>query len=185
MKYGGDAPGMGLALFGRQHTVTDGKGETMAADLTAGGRGWFARALVWAALALLVLLCNNGCARSDPEQRLREQLARMQQALEDGNARGFMEGVAEDFIGRDGIDRAALQQGVRAQVLANSRLGVSLGPVQVRLQGGRATTEFTAVTTGGSGRGWLPERAQAWAVTAGWREEGGQWRLYHLDWERR
>ncbi|WP_372014081.1 nuclear transport factor 2 family protein [Pseudoxanthomonas sp. 10H] len=133
-------------------------------------------------LAALALACAlAACDRGSPEQRLRGQMAGMQQALEERRSADFMDGVAADFAGPGGIDRAALQQVVRAQVLANANVGLTLGPAQVELQGDRATVRFSALSTGGSGR-FLPERARAWDVTSGWREEDGQWRLYYAEW---
>ena len=52
----------------------------------------------------------------------------------------------------------------------------------MEIVGDRATVRFSAVVTGGSGR-FLPERAQAWEVTSGWRDEGGDWRLYYAQWK--
>lgn len=148
---------------------------------------WRARRWGWGGVpvALLVLvaamLALAACSRTPPEQRLRAQLEAMQAALEEGSSRDFMHGVAVDFAGNDGMDRVALQQMVRAQVLANARIGLSVGPAQVEIVGDRATVRFTAVATGGSGR-FLPERAQTWEVTSGWRNEGGDWRLYYAQW---
>jgi len=138
------------------------------------------------ALMLLaaVMLLAAGCSRSPPEQRLRTQLSTMQAALEERRAGDFMDGVAADFAGNDGMDRAALQQVVRAQVLANARIGLTLGPAEVALVGDRATVRFSAVASGGGGR-IVPERAQAWDVTSGWRDEGGDWRLYYAEWKPR
>ncbi|MBE2291829.1 MAG: hypothetical protein IAF01_04810 [Xanthomonadaceae bacterium] len=138
------------------------------------------------ALMLLaaVMLLAAGCSRSPPEQRLRTQLSTMQAALEERRAGDFMDGVAADFAGNDGMDRAALQQVVRAQVLANARIGLTLGPAEVALVDDRATVRFSAVASGGGGR-IVPERAQAWDVTSGWRDEGGDWRLYYAEWKPR
>lgn len=144
--------------------------------------GWRAACGMTLMLALMTVVA--ACSRPPPEQRLREQLAAMQAALEAREPRTFMEGVAEDFSGNGGIDRAALQQVVRAQVLANASIGLTLGPAEVELQGERATVRFSVLSTAGSGR-LLPDRAGAWDVTTGWREEDGQWRLYYADWKRR
>ena len=79
----------------------------------------------------------------------------MQEALEQRRAGDFIDGVASDFTGNGGIDHVALQQLVRAQVLANSSIGLTLGPAEVEIVGDRATVRFSAVVTGGSGR-FLP-----------------------------
>ena len=138
------------------------------------------RIVVLAAIGLA--MASIGCSRTTPEQRLREQLSGMQAALEQRQAGTFMEGVADDFGGNGGMDRAALQQIVRAQVLANASIGVTVGPVEMDVQGDRATVRFSALATGGGGR-FMPDRAQAWNVTSGWRDEGGEWRLYYAEWQ--
>jgi hypothetical protein len=123
-----------------------------------------------------------GCTRTPPEQRLREQMAAMQQALEQRQPGAFMDGVAEEFGGNGGMDRAALQQMVRGQALVNANIGLTLGPAEVEVRGDRATVRFSAVATGGSGR-FVPDRAQAWDVTSGWRDQDGHWRLYYAEWK--
>jgi hypothetical protein len=138
--------------------------------------------VVLAVALWLSLLALAGCSRTPPEQRLRERIGQMQEALEQREARAFMEGVAEDFAGNGGMDRAALQQAVRAQVLANADIGLALGPAEIELQGERATVRFSAMATGGGGR-LLPDRAGGWQVTSGWRDQDGQWLLYYAEWK--
>lgn len=145
------------------------------------GQGAGRRRVVAAVALAALMLVLAACSRMAPEQRLRGQLSAMQAALEERRAGDFMAGVAADFAGNDGIDHAALQQVVRAQVLANARIGLTLGPAQVEMAGDRATVRFSAMATGGSGR-FLPEHAQAWEVATGWRDEGGHWRLYYAEW---
>ena len=142
----------------------------------------FPRIALLAACGLAIAI--GGCSRTPPEQRLREQLSNMQAALEQHQAGRFMDGVAEDFGGNEGMDRAALQQVVRTQVLVNTSIGMTLGPAEVDMQGDRATVRFSAMATGGSGR-FIPDRAQAWEVTSGWRDENGEWRLYYAEWRPR
>ncbi len=150
----------------------------------AGMTGRWTHRAIAAVLAMAVVLLAGACSRPPPEQRLREQLAAMQAALEERDARAFMDGVAADFSGNGAMDRAALQQLVRAQVLANASIGLTLGPADVELLGDRATVRFSVLATGGSGR-LLPERGASWEVASGWRDEDGQWRLYYAEWQRR
>ncbi|MCW4455157.1 nuclear transport factor 2 family protein [Flavobacterium sp. MXW15] len=132
-------------------------------------------------LSLLMLLVLGGCQRQPPEQRLRETIAQMQAAVEARDSRAFMTHVAEDFAGNGGMDRAALQQMLRAQLLVNASVGVHPGPVSVELAGNTAVVRFTVALTGGSGR-LLPERGRVQAITSGWREVDGRWQLYHAQW---
>jgi ketosteroid isomerase-like protein len=129
--------------------------------------------------ALLIALA--ACHRTPDEQRIRESIAAMQQAVEAGNPRDFMAYVSEDFTGNDGtVDRAGLMNILRVEVLRNERAGVILGPIEIDLQGDRATVHVTATLTGGSGL--LPERGSVYAITSGWRREKRDWRCYNASW---
>ncbi len=138
--------------------------------------------LRWAMLALLAM--GAGCGHPPPEARLHQTLEEMQQALEQRQPARFMAHVAEDFAGNDAIDRGALQQTVRAQLLLNRKIGVVTGPVTVEMGQKRARADFQVVVTGGRGR-LLPERASTWQVATAWRDEDGQWKLQFARWERR
>jgi hypothetical protein len=140
-----------------------------------------ARLLPWLAWTVCVLLLV-GCARAPAEQRLREALSGLQNAIEAREVGQAIDFVADDFIGRDGLDREGARGLLRLQVIRHQQLGLSFGPYEITLQGERATVRFTAVATGGSGA-MLPESARVWQVETGWREEQGQWRLISADWK--
>ncbi|MBS0571247.1 MAG: nuclear transport factor 2 family protein [Proteobacteria bacterium] len=107
----------------------------------------------------------------------------MQAALEARDPRGFMRHVSGDFAGNDGqVDRDALHNLLRADVLRNESVGVTLGPIDVDVQGNRASVHVTATVTGGAG-GWLPERASIYSITSGWKREGADWRCDNASWE--
>jgi hypothetical protein len=133
-------------------------------------------------LALTVLAALASCTREAPEAALRAQLQRMQAAATERNAGDFMEGVAADFTGNGGMDRAALHNLMRALVLGNSTIGATVGPVEIDMKSEQATLRFTVLLTGGSGR-FLPDNAQTYSIISGWRLEDGQWRVYYAQWK--
>jgi ketosteroid isomerase-like protein len=136
-------------------------------------------------LALAAILAFTACHRVPDERRIRDAMAAMQQAVQERNPRDFMRHVSADFTGNDGrLDHDALHNLLRAEVLRNESIGATLGPIDVELQGDRATVHVTATLTGGSG-GWLPDRGAVYAITSGWRREGGQWRCYNATWTQR
>ena len=106
----------------------------------------------------------------------------MEEAAEAREPGAFIDRVAEDFSGNKGMDRAALHNLLRMQFLGNAKVGIATGPLEIKIQGEHAKVDFTAVLTGGSGR-FLPDAAQSYAVTTGWRMEDGAWRLYYAEWE--
>lgn len=135
-----------------------------------------------AGLALCALLVMPACDREPPEEALRTQLRDMQSAVADGRMGDFMEGVAVDFSGNQGMDRAALHNLLRLQALASPHISATTAPLQVRMQGDHAEVRFDAILAGGSRR-LLPDSAQTYSITSGWRIEQGEWRVYYAQWE--
>ena len=106
-------------------------------------------------------------------------------AVEAHDPRAFMRYVSADFTGNDGqADRDGLHNLLRAQVLRNESVGVTLGPIDVDLLGDRATVHVTATLTGGSG-GLLPERGSIYSITSGWKREGGEWKCFNAAWQQK
>jgi ketosteroid isomerase-like protein len=131
----------------------------------------------------LVLLLA-GCSRTTDEQRIRDAMAAMQQAMESRDPRAFMAHVTEDFVGNDAdFDRAALANLLRIEVLRNDSIGATLGPIDIEMQGDRAKAHVVATFTGGSGS-LLPERGSIYSITSSWKRQGGQWRCYSATWKR-
>ncbi|MFB9068589.1 hypothetical protein [Pseudofulvimonas gallinarii] len=133
------------------------------------------------ATGLALLMC--ACTRVPAEQRLRETMAAMETAIEDGDIAGFIEHVGPDFNGNDGqFDRRQLHGWLRALTLRRERIGISTGPYEIRLHaGGRATVKVDAVVTGSAG-GWLPDSGRHVKVESVWREDDGQWRCVSANW---
>lgn len=144
----------------------------MPVSLESRSRHW-----LWITLLLLA-----ACSRPGGEQRLRSQLQDMQDAAADSRVSDFMDGVSGDFTGNDGADRAALHNLLRMQVLGRTSVGVVTGPVEIELRESSATVRFSAVVSGGRGR-FLPDSAQAYSITSGWREEDGSWKVYYAEWK--
>ncbi len=136
----------------------------------------------------IIVLCATlltACARTPDEQRIRNAITAMQQAVEAHQPRDFMAYVSPDFTGDDGtVDRAGLANILRAEVLRNDKVGVTLGPIDVELQGDRATVHVVATLTGGSG-GLLPEHGAIYSITSGWKRDSKDWRCYNASWEQK
>ena len=134
----------------------------------------------WAFACVVTILA--ACSAPPAEEQLRAAIDAMQAAATERRPRDFMQWVADDFVGNDGVDGAALHNLLRAQLLRNKAIGATRGPLDIQVQGERATVKFSVVVIGGAG-GLLPERAQSYAITSGWRLEDGEWRIYLAEWE--
>ena len=122
-----------------------------------------------------------GCKHAPPEQALRDTIAKMQAAGESGDIDALMDPIAADFSGADGMDRKEFQRFVTFSRMGNRHVGVSLGPIDVKLYGDRASANFTAAITGGPGM--LPTQAQAYDIETGWRLKGSEWQLINAKWK--
>jgi hypothetical protein len=140
----------------------------------AGARG------MWLFLLLAGLLA--GCSRPADEQALRDTLVAMQRAVEQREPAAVVEHVADNFAGAGSMDREALRRMLVVQFMRNQQVGVTLGPVSVRIEGERAEAEFRALLTGFD-QGLLPVRADGYRIVTGWRVEGGRWVLERASWE--
>ena len=134
-------------------------------------------------MLLTVVAITAGCARTPDEQRIRENMAAMQQALEAHQPKAFMAHISDDFIGKDAaFDRAELANLLRVEVLRNDQIGIVLGPIDVEIDGDRATAKVTATFTGGSG-GLLPEHGSIYSIASSWKRAGRDWNCYSARWQ--
>jgi hypothetical protein len=137
------------------------------------------------AVSLFLAFGLAACSRTPDEQRIRETIGVMQQAMESHDPRAFMSHISEDFIGNDAeTDRAALANLLRVEVFRNDQVGVTLGPIDIQMHEERATVHLTATFTGGSG-GLLPERGSVYSITSGWRRNRNDWQCISARWEQK
>jgi hypothetical protein len=146
------------------------------------------RPLLVGALFVTLLLC--ACARTPDEQRIREAMTAMQHAMEAHHPKDFLAYIDTDFVGNGGsgseaiFDRAGLANLLRVEVLRNDSVGVTMGPIDIEMQGDRATAHVVTTFTGGSG-GLLPEHGAIYAITSGWKKVDGNWRCYNATWSQK
>lgn len=133
-------------------------------------------------LLLLLLSWLPACTRVPDADAIRGTIQAMAAAAEAKRSGDVLDHIAADFTGNDGeFDRAGLERLLRARLLAGQAIGVSLGRIDVELDGNRATAHFAMTVTDDSGR-WLPDRKATLDVTTGWRREGRDWRCYNARW---
>lgn len=138
----------------------------------------------WRRLGPTVLLAAGllaSCQRPAPEQALREAAASLQQAVEQRDAGELADMLAADFIGPDGLDRDGARRLGQGMFLRYRDVGVTLGRLDIAIDGDRATLHCSAVLTGGHDA-LLPDSGQVYQVSTGWRLEDGDWRLNSIDW---
>lgn len=133
--------------------------------------------------AVCALALASGCARTEPEEALRQAVAEVQQSIESRDAGTLRRFLAEDFIGPGGMDRDQARRTATLYMMQHQSVGLTMGPLEIQLQEPHATVRFSAALTGGSGR-LLPDRANIYQVETGWRMEGRDWKITSAKWTR-
>jgi hypothetical protein len=132
-------------------------------------------------LVLAVVGCACACARTPPEQALRDTIAQLQRDIRTRDADAVTSVLADDFVGNEGMDRRGARQLAAGTFLRYREVGAKLGPLQVEMRGERhATVRFTAAISGGAGL--MPQDAQVYQITTGWRLVDGDWMLTSAEW---
>ena len=126
----------------------------------------------------------SGCKRTPDEQRIRDAIAAMHSAASERTPKDFMRHIADDFTGDGGqLDRDGMANLLRLLMLRHASIGALIGPIDIELDGDRATARFPLTLTGGSG-GLLPDSAGQYQMETGWRRDGGDWRCHNAQWQR-
>jgi hypothetical protein len=134
-----------------------------------------------AMLALLLCVGAAACHRIPDEQAIRDGIAAAASAAGAQRSGDVLALVSDEFTGNNGqFDRAGVARLLRARLLARS-ITVSIGAVDVDLDGDRASATFDATLSDRSGR-WLVEHGRTLHFVTGWRREGGTWRCYNARW---
>ena len=168
-----------IRYFRRPNAHHSGAYRSIGAHAPEGGKRGAAALLAAFLLGLLLLL--PACKHTPPEQALRETIAKMQEAGEKGDVKALFEPIAEDFSGSEGMDRTSFRRYVTLMRMRQKDVGATIGPMDIKLFGDRATANFTLGITGGNGL--LPDQAQAYEVETGWRLEGDDWKLISAKWK--
>lgn len=141
-------------------------------------------AKTWWRLAWTLLIAAGllACSRPDPEQELRDRIEMLQRHIDSRDAAAVGSVLAVDFVGNAGMDRKGAQRLAAGTFLRYRDVGMRIGPLQVEMRGERhATVAFSAAAAGGAGL--LPEDAQLYAVTTGWRLDDGDWVMTSAQWK--
>ena len=133
-------------------------------------------------LMLFFAFVLAGCSRTPPEESLRRTIGELQGSIEKRDAEDLADGIAEDFIGPDGMDRKGARRLAALIFFQNKDVGVTLGPLDIQMVQGGATVHCTAMLTGG-GSAMLPTSGQVYDVTSQWRQDGDDWKLVSAEWE--
>ncbi len=132
----------------------------------------------------LVLSALAACSEQlTVEQQVIVTIREMEEKVEAGERRPFMEYVSGDFTAQGGsMNREQVRALFVYQLNRHKRLRAQLFPISVTETGeSQAAASFRALVTGGPG--WFPESGQVFDFETTWKLEEGDWLLTSANWE--
>ncbi len=133
---------------------------------------------------VLLVLGLTGCGASTPDQeQIRAEIRGMAEALADGNVRGVLAPISDDFTGVTwDLDRRGARLLLLRELRAHQQLRARVFDIEIDVRGeDRAVASMHAVLTGGSGL--IPDTGRWYRVDTGWRRDGRDWMLVSAEWE--
>ena len=146
-------------------------------------REWITRGLL-ACCTLVGGLLLAGCGKDDPQARLQAAVEQLQQALEAKDPRAVMDLVDERFRMQGDLDARQARQTMMVVFQRYANIRIFAVGNNTRLDPDSPLTGFTdaqVLVTGA--QGFIPERAEPYAVRIEWRVVDGDWKVYDLKWE--
>jgi hypothetical protein len=137
-----------------------------------------------AAMQLLLVHILAACSPAmSVEQQVITVIRDMEEHIEAGERRPFMEYVSAEFAGQNrAMTRDQLNALVLYQLHQHQRVHAQLFPIQVTTGiPGEAEARFSALLTGG--RGWLPDNGQVYEFITRWRHQDDKWVLISAQWK--
>lgn len=143
----------------------------------------FAHTMGFVLVTVFALLAVAGCSRPPDEVAIRQTIESMRKAAEARDAGGVLDSIAADFTGRGGeVDREGLSRLLKLEFLRPEPIGVSIGSIEIAVEGDRATAKFEMALSDRSRR-LLPGGREDYAVVTGWRREGRDWICVNATWD--
>lgn len=138
-----------------------------------------------AALALafgiiILTACNEPLT---VEQQVIVTIREMEEKVEAGERRPFMDYLSDDFTAQGGsMNREQVRVLFVYQLNRHKRLHAQLFPISVSETGeNQAVAKFRALVTGGPG--WLPDSGQVFDFETAWKHQEGEWLLTSANWD--
>jgi hypothetical protein len=141
----------------------------------------------WLYSSLIFSLVLNALAACSEQLTVEQQvivtIREMEEKVEAGERRPFMDYLAGEFTAQGGsMNREQVRALFVYQLNRHKRLSAQLFPISVTETGEKeAAATFRALVTGGPG--WFPESGQVFDFETTWKLEEGEWLLTSADWD--
>ena len=135
-------------------------------------------------LLFSLLLALGGCRQEGPLERVQQNAAALQEALQKKDAGTVMDLLHDDFLAQDQYRRDWAQRSMALYFLRHKKIGVSILNQESRLDSSysdRAYSSAQVLLTGADNL--LPDSARSYDLKLEWWLVDGDWQLARLAWE--
>jgi hypothetical protein len=126
----------------------------------------------------------TGCAGTEPEAAIRENIAFMQEAVEAKESGAAVKYLAQHFVGAHGIDKQGLRRILMAQFMQHRKISVTMTRLDISVnEYNPITARMDAVVMLTGAQGLLPRNGELINVSGDWELHEGEWLLVSAQWE--
>ncbi len=134
-------------------------------------------------LLLLTAVLLAGCGQPDsPEQIIADNLAQLEEGIEQKDPDQVLDLIHENFSTRSGADKLWIKRTMAFYMIKHTKIEIVSSGLDIEMQPESANAGFSALVTGGAGL--IPEQGAIYQVETEWRLQDGDWLLVYADWSR-
>jgi len=144
-------------------------------------------AIIWrpviAVIACALLL--TACEKSSDAEQIAQNIAEMQEAVEEGSFFAIRKHLAENFVANNELDAEEVKRMLQVYSLQHRKIDVTLVDSETQVDetlGYRAESQLSVIVTGSSGL--IPSDGSIRRVDVLWEKHGGDWLVMRADWRR-
>lgn len=134
--------------------------------------------------AFILTLCFiAACSQSSEPDQIRATIKTMQQNLEEGDIKEFLEAVDDQFSLNQKQDKKWLRSVLAYHYLKKSKVETAITNLDVDWNEDRPD-EATVLITAFAAKfaNWIPEEGRSFRFETHWLKQSGQWKLYRVQW---
>jgi hypothetical protein len=131
-----------------------------------------------------VVLLLAGCAGTEPEAAIRENIAFMQEAVEAKESGAAVKYLAQHFVGTHGVDKQGLRRILMAQFMQHRKISVTMTRLDISVnEYNPITARMDVVVMLTGAENLLPRNGELINVSGDWELHDGEWLLVSAHWE--
>ena len=135
-------------------------------------------------LVLPILFIFSGCSEPPAEQAIRENIEKVESAIESHQRSAVTKHLSSYFVMNDKIDKKSTERMLMAAFLRHKNIEIIVSNITIepnKSDAQRAKSTATVTLVGATN--FMPDSGSIYQVHAQWQIESSAWRLMTLGWQ--